>query len=112
MRVVVSAMGSPSSVKLYNLSKNVFLTYNYDEKQNFSEIRVSAANAYGSTARVVQVSFESNPVPHGGMAWYIILVIVLGILAIIGIGVFLFIRYKKKQSISKDSLISVSKGEE
>lgn len=111
MRVVVSGSES-KSVELFNLSKNVYITYRYNTQQDFDSIRIIATNAYGSSSRNVEVSFEKNPITPGGLAWYIILVIVLGVLAIVGIGVFLFIKYKKKQGASKDSLLSVSKAEE
>lgn len=111
MRVVVSSNDAPNT-QVFNLSKQVFLTYNYDNTPNFDTLDLVATNAYGSTSRPIIVTFEANPVPHSGLAWYIILVIVLGVLAVVGIGVFLFIKYKKKQGLSKDSLLSVSKAED
>ena len=52
MRVVVSMMGS-NTAQVYNLSKNVFITYDYDDQQNFSTIQLSASNAYGTITRSI-----------------------------------------------------------
>lgn len=56
------------------------------------------------------MSFTKDPENTKGLAWYFILLIVLGCLLVVGLIVFLVIKYKKKE-LAKESLLSTSKQE-
>mgnify|MGYP003419653498 CR=1 FL=1 len=65
-----------------------------------------ASNQYGNSYQSIPVDFDEPDVGPGALAWYIILLIVLGSIAVVGLGVFLFIKYKRSKDSSKDSLLS------
>lgn len=90
----------------------MYLSYKIEEPGKFESIELIASNQYGNTIQSIPISFDGNSPGSKGLAWYIILVIVLGCLAIVALIVFLVIKYKKRKDISKDSLLSVSKPEE
>lgn len=71
-------------------------------------MKLVASNEYNNYSRDIKISFDKDPVDNKSLAWYIILLIVLGCLLIVGLVVFLVIKYKRKQT-SKDSLLSASK---
>lgn len=111
-RVVISVPGQNSDLIVsYNISQKVYLSYKIDKASDFKEINLIASNQYGTSSKYIPVQFEGQP-NGSGLAWYIILVIVLGSLAVVGFIVFLVIKYKKGKAISKDSLLSVSKQDE
>jgi hypothetical protein len=90
---------------VFNVSKTVSITYKYSEPGDFKNITFIASNQYGSTPIDIPVDFDSSH-KKGGLAWYIILSIVLGGVILIGIGVFIGIKYRKKAA-TKDSLLTV-----
>lgn len=52
----------------------------------------------------------NRPDNTGGIAWYFIVIIIVGALVVVGLIVFLVIRQKRKGK-AKDSLLSTSKNE-
>ena len=94
--------------QLSNLSKEVYLSYKYDEiKEDFSNINIVASNNYGKTEKFIPVKID-RPDGKGGLAWYIYVAIAVGGVVVIGLVAFLIIRHKKKNA-PKDSLLSTSK---
>lgn len=94
--------------QLYNLSKEVYLSYKYDEiKDDFSNINIVASNNYGQAEKFIPVKVD-RPDGKGGLAWYVYVGIAVGAVAVIGLIAFFVIRHKRK-SAPKDSLLSTSK---
>ena len=111
LRVALS-LGSDSqgAVTFHNLSSTVSIVYKFDQPGNFDKITLEARNQYGNASRDISVEFDKDPINPKGMAWYIILAIVVGALLVVGLVVFFVMRYRKGKS-NKLSLLSNSKAE-
>lgn len=111
MKIVQSTKKNIDSLfSVFNISKTVSLVYKYSEPGDFQNITFIASNQYGSTPIDVSVDFGSSK-KKGGLAWYIILSIVLGGVILIGVGVFIGLKYRKKRA-TKDSLLTVRNDED
>ena len=112
LKMVVSvASDGQGMASVYNLSSKVSFVYKYDKPENFTNITLIAQNSFGSSSRNIEVSFHHDPSRPSGLAWYMILLIVLGALLVVGLSVFLVVRYRKKKAESKSSLLSTIKHE-
>lgn len=95
--------------QLFSLSKTVSIVYKYDQPGDFDSIKLSGSNQQSKASVDIPVDFD-RPSEGKGLAWYFILVIVIGGLLVIGLVVFLIVRFKRKNS-SKESLLSTSKND-
>lgn len=102
LKLLISADSSAQGLaEIYRLNSTVTLTSKYDKLGVNMSIALRAQNTFGQAQRDITVTFDNGGDKPHGLAWYIILVIVLGCLMIAGVAVFLVVRYKKKAALGK-----------
>ena len=102
LKLIISSGNSGQGVaEIYRLNSTVALSSRYGKLGVNMSITLKAENTFGHAQREITVMFDNGGDKPHGLAWYIILVIVLGCLMILGVVVFLVIRYKKKAAVGK-----------
>ena len=100
---------------MYRVSDQVQLVFNYDQQGDFDSINVVASNLLSSSAQRIGITFEPNPQPNpddSGLKWYVIVAIAVGVLLIIGVAAFFYIRSRRnrQKEADKQSLLTENKG--
>lgn len=96
--------------RYYSLSDKVKLHFSYSDITKFDTLNITASNALSKASQTVAVEFDADPVPPqpdngGGIKWYIIVIISVGVVAVLGVVLFFYIRAKKNRT-DKASLLT------
>lgn len=85
-------ISTPAAVVL-NLTEEFYLKATYDEPGDFTNITIKASNDLSSATKVLNIEFDHDT----GMAWYVILIIVLLVVLGAGVGFGVFKKLKKRR---------------
>lgn len=103
-----------NTTTLSTLSHTVYLLFNYDKKGQFDSIDVNASNLLSSSTQKVTIDWDAEPTPapepddEGGLEWYVIVAIAVGVLLIVLVALFFYMKARKNRK-TKDSLLADSK---
>lgn len=111
--IIVANHPAKTMTGLYQLSNQVRAHFSYSDINHFDTITVTASNLLSKANQTVAVEFESEPAPqpdddNGGIKWYIIVIIAVGVIIILGVVLFFYLRARKNRT-DKASLLTENK---
>lgn len=94
-------------LEVYHIGNAFTLNFAYEKAGNFKTIDFVASNSYHTVTHTQKIEFDAAPIPPtpppppppgpDGLKWYIVVIIVAGVLLGVGIAYGLFLHTKKKR---------------